>query len=120
MTDNAGYVTTHILDTANGCPAANVVITVYRINDEGREELTSTRTNSDGRTDQPVIGKGNLQAGIYEIVFHIGDYFKAHGLASEIPFLDVIPVRFGIDDASEHYHVPLLASPFGYSTYRGS
>ena len=120
MTDSAGYVTTHILDTANGCPAANVGIKAYRIDGERRVELANTRTNDDGRTDQPVIGKGSLQAGVYEIVFHIGDYFKARGLESATPFLDVVPVRFGIDDASEHYHVPLLASPFGYSTYRGS
>ncbi|MXN67459.1 hydroxyisourate hydrolase [Stappia sp. GBMRC 2046] len=120
MSDSAGYVTTHILDTANGCPAANVRIVAYRIEGDRREELVDISTNHDGRTDQPVIGKGSLRAGVYEIDFHIGDYFKARGLESATPFLDVVPVRFGIDDAGEHYHVPLLASPFGYSTYRGS
>jgi 5-hydroxyisourate hydrolase len=105
-----GYLTTHILDTANGVPAAGVRIELFRRN----ERLAEMTTNGDGRTDAPVIAKGQLQRGAYELRFHIGDYFGA------ARFLDVVPVAFQIEDTNAHYHVPLLVSPFGYSTYRGS
>jgi len=115
-----GFLTTHILDTARGCPAENVAIELYRLNREERIHLASTTTNDDGRTNSPIIPKGDLICGTYELIFHIGAYFKGHVPDSDHPFIDVVPIRFGIDDATGHYHVPLLASPFSFSTYRGS
>lgn len=116
-----GRLSTHVLDTAKGKPAAGVVISLYRLQGEGRELLLSTKTNDDGRTDQPLLLGEALVAGSYELVFHAGDYLRASGQASgDMLFLDQIPIRFGVPDASQHYHVPLLISPFAYSTYRGS
>ena len=115
-----GFLTTHILDTARGCPAAGVAVNLYRLDGENRTHMSSTITNNDGRTDSPIIPKGELICGTYELVFKIGDYFKGHALESKHPFIDVVPIRFGIDDETSHYHVPLLASPFSFSTYRGS
>ena len=115
-----GFLTTHILDTARGCPAAGVIIELYRIDGGTRQHLTQLTTNEDGRTDEPLIAKGELETGLYELVFRIGDYFAGYAAESSQPFLDLVPIQFGIDDAEAHYHVPLLASPFGYSTYRGS
>lgn len=115
-----GFLTTHILDTANGCPAENVRIDLYRLDGEEREHLASTRTNDDGRTDTPLLKKGEMHAGTYELVFAIGDYFAKNGEKGAHPFIDIVPIRFGIDREDEHYHVPLLASPFSFSTYRGS
>jgi len=115
-----GFLTTHILDTARGCPAQGVAIDLYRLEGETRALLKSAVTNDDGRTDSPLIAKGELSCGTYELVFSIGDYFKGHAPQSDCPFLDSVPVRFGIDDNTSHYHVPLLVSPFSFSTYRGS
>lgn len=115
-----GFLTTHILDTANGRPAAGVRIELYAIEGEGRRHLASVVTNDDGRTDEPLVPEGELRAGVYELVFSIGDYFSAHVAAPSIPFVGEVPIRFGVADPDAHYHVPLLASPFGYSTYRGS
>jgi len=116
-----GYVTTHVLDAAQGHPAAGVEIELFSIDGEGRTLVRTVETNADGRTDEPVIPKGELATGVYELVFHAGSYLKAAGLVNESPpFLDVIPIRFGVADAGEHYHVPLLLSPYSYSTYRGS
>jgi 5-hydroxyisourate hydrolase len=115
-----GFLTTHVLDTARGCPAMGVAIDLYRLREDERSHLVSTLTNDDGRTDQPIIPEGKLEPGTYELVFRIGDYFKGHVPESAHPFVDVVPIRFGIDDAGSHYHVPLLASPFSFSTYRGS
>ncbi len=116
-----GRLSTHVLDTAKGKPAAGVVISLYRLQGEARELLLSTQTNVDGRTDQPLLLGEALVAGSYELVFHAGDYLRASGQAAgDILFLDQIPIRFGVPDASQHYHVPLLISPFAYSTYRGS
>ncbi|MCW2306373.1 hydroxyisourate hydrolase [Rhodobium gokarnense] len=115
-----GYLTTHILDTANGVPAAGVGIVLYRLEGETRTELARTTTNDDGRTDAALIPPGALQCGTYELEFAIGAYFAGKGVDLKQPFLDVVPIRFGIEDEAAHYHVPLLASPFGYSTYRGS
>ena len=115
-----GYLTTHILDTANGVPAAGVDIVLCRLDGAARTELVRATTNDDGRTDAPLIARGELQAGTYELEFAIGAYFAGKGVDLKQPFLDVVPIRFGIEDDSAHYHVPLLASPFGYSTYRGS
>ncbi|MGJ8545683.1 MAG: hydroxyisourate hydrolase [Sulfitobacter sp.] len=116
-----GYLTTHVLDTARGCPAGGLNITLYRIEGEARTELARMTTNEDGRTDSPILPKGQFTTGTYELLFEAGAYLETSGAAPENPrFLDLIPIRFGISDAQAHYHVPLLLSPFGFSTYRGS
>ncbi len=121
MAGSDGYVTTHVLDAARGCPAAGMTIELYRIEGETRTLARSVVTNDDGRTDAPVIPKGELDRGVYELVFHAGTYLDQAGLAAESPkFLDLIPIRFGVADTEAHYHVPLLLSPYSYSTYRGS
>ena len=117
-----GRLTTHVLDTTRGGPAAGVRIDFSAIENDGRPRLLATvHTNRDGRTDQPLLEEAAFTAGIYEIAFHVGAYFTACGLQlSTPPFLDVVPVRFGIVDLNAYYHVPLLVSPWSYSTYRGS
>jgi 5-hydroxyisourate hydrolase len=116
-----GYLTTHVLDTARGLPAAGIKITLYRLSDTARHPITEVATNADGRTDAPILPAGAMTVGTYELVFHCGDYIDAHGMSADaVKFLDQIPIRFGITDAAAHYHVPLLLSPYGYSTYRGS
>ena len=116
-----GRLSTHVLDTALGRPAAGVGITLYRLTGEGRQLVRRTATNADGRTDGPLLEGEALQPGQYELVFAAGEYLRAGGQAGTgILFLDDIPIRFGVPDAGQHYHVPLLLSPFGYSTYRGS
>lgn len=115
-----GKLTTHILDATHGVPADGVRIRLFRVEGEARNFLRETTTNDDGRTDAPMLEGDALAAGVYELEFHIGDYFRRKIELSETPFLDVVPIRFGMGDASAHYHVPLLASPFSYSTYRGS
>ena len=119
-----GFVTTHVLDTALGRPASGLRIDVFRLNDAAgtaREHITTLTTNADGRTDAPAIDKADMAAANFELVFHAGAYLaQAQGKSDGVTFLDVIPVRFGVTDPSQHYHVPLLLSPFGYSTYRGS
>lgn len=116
-----GRLTTHVLDTAQGRPAANLRIELWRLDSDERTLLKTTRTNADGRTDAPLLAGDELTAGVYELVFAVGDYFAEQPLAMAAPpFLDRVPVRFGIADAEGHYHVPLLASPWAYSTYRGS
>jgi 5-hydroxyisourate hydrolase len=116
-----GYLTTHVLDTARGCPAEGLRITLARVEVGGRETLAEMLTNTDGRTPGPILPEGRFAVGSYELVFHAGDYLRATGQAGAAPlFLDEVPIRFGISDATAHYHVPLLLSPFGYSTYRGS
>ncbi len=115
-------LTTHVLDTALGVPAKGIMIDVFRINDEVREYIKTVRTNADGRVDGgPILEGEALRRGTYEMVFHTGAYLKFN--CQKLPdllFLDIIPIRFGIADPALHYHVPLLFSPFGYSTYRGS
>lgn len=116
-----GFLTTHVLDTARGLPAAGMRIDLFRIEGEARVHLHSTVTNHDGRTDTPILPAGQFTTGVYELVFHAGAYLDATGALPEAPrFLDVIPIRFGMSQHDSHYHVPLLLSPFGYSTYRGS
>jgi 5-hydroxyisourate hydrolase len=116
-----GYLTTHVLDTARGCPAARMRIALYKVSGNSHEKIVEMVTNADGRTDSPILPKGAFSTGIYELVFFTGDYLDESGAAQENPrFLDQIPIRFGISDPDAHYHVPLLLSPFGYSTYRGS
>lgn len=113
-----GFLTTHVLDTTHGRPAAGVAIELARYDDGRRRKVADFVTNADGRTDQPLIARGDLRAGEYELVFAIGDYFRAE--PHEPPFLDLVPVRFGVAHPAVHYHVPLLVSPWSYSTYRGS
>lgn len=114
-------LSTHVLDTARGAAAAGVTIELHRVSGGGRQLVTSVRTNADGRTDAPLLSGDRIEAGIYELSFHAGEYFRRAGLTlPDPPFLDVIVVRVGIADTAGHYHVPLLLSPYGYSTYRGT
>ncbi|MEO1636406.1 MAG: hydroxyisourate hydrolase [Cyanobacteria bacterium J06631_9] len=138
-----GWLSTHVLDTANGTPAADMELSLWRIDTPKRvaqekaaqEKVESTlrlqssyhhlktlKTNQDGRTDTPLLEGKDFQIGFYEIVFVVGDYFstKSPLLSTDCPFLELVPIRFGIADAGSHYHVPLLVSPWSYSTYRGS
>jgi 5-hydroxyisourate hydrolase len=122
----AGSLTTHVLDTARGLPAPGVAIELYRLHNEGamderRERLVRAVTNADGRTDRPMLQGVDLRAGRYELVFLVGDYFRR--TLTDPPavlFVDRVPIRFGVADPAAHYHVPLLASPWSFSTYRGS
>ena len=115
-----GFLTTHVLDTARGCPAQGIKITLHRINGQAHDKIAETITNADGRTDTPILPEAEFQLGQYVLVFHCGDYLRGHGLSDENPlFLEDIPIRFGMAQ-DDHYHVPLLLSPYGYSTYRGS
>lgn len=119
----AGRLTTHALDTAHGRPAAGMTIELWRMTVDGeqRQLLKMVRTNADGRTDAPLLAGDELAAGVYELVFHAGAYFAGQQVALPEPFfLDRVPVRFGIADPQTHYHVPLLVSPWSYTTYRGS
>lgn len=116
-----GYVTTHVLDSGRGTPAAGMQIDLFRLEGEAWTLVRTVKTNADGRTDTPVIPKGELEVGTYELLFHAGAYLDASGARGESPrFLDLIPIRFGIADIGEHYHVPLLLAGYSYSTYRGS
>ena len=121
MSQTQGYLTTHVLDTARGIPAQGIAITLFRITDGGREQIATTVTNADGRTDAPILPVDAFATGTYGLVFACGEYLRATGQAGDDPlFLDQIPLRFGMSDPDAHYHVPLLLSPYGYSTYRGS
>lgn len=116
----AGYLTTHVLDTAQGCPGKGIKIDLYRIAGEERVCLRSLVTNDDGRTNSHILPADEFKTGTYELEFHVGAYFDAAGVELPEPkFLDVVPLRFGMSEEA-HYHVPLLVSPFSYSTYRGS
>lgn len=118
-----GRLTTHVLDTMHGRPAANVTIELWHFDAWGvqRTLLKTVTTNAEGRTDEPLLADGALHAGEYEIVFAIGAYFAAQGVELPTPpFFDRVHIRFGIADTAAHYHLPLLASPWAYSTYRGS
>jgi hydroxyisourate hydrolase len=120
---DAGRLTTHVLDVARGCPAEGVAIELVRLDGgDGAGVVATAVTNADGRTDGPLLGPGALEAGVYELRFAVGPYFAATGrdAADDPAFLDVVPVRFGIADAGAHFHVPLLVTPWSYSTYRGS
>lgn len=116
-----GRLTTHVLDIVTGRPGAGVRISLSRLDGAKPAILLETRTNSDGRCDAPLLVGAAMQPGRYELLFHAGDYFRASGtILADPPFLDEVPVRFGIASTSQHYHVPLLVSPWAYSTYRGS
>jgi 5-hydroxyisourate hydrolase len=116
-----GKLSTHVLDTMQGVPAQGVRIDLYYLCEADRQLLKQTATNADGRCDEPLLQGAALQQGIYELVFHAGDYFASQGVRVPEPrFVDQIVVRFGVAAASENYHVPLLATPWTWSTYRGS
>lgn len=116
----SGYLTTHVLDTATGLPAQGLRIELFRLSGDSREKLAETSTNHDGRTDSHILPADQFSTGEYELVFHVGDWLDAQGNKGEDPrFLSVVPLRFGMAQ-QDHYHVPLLISPYGYSTYRGS
>ncbi len=114
-----GRLTTHVLDTAAGAPAAGLTIELFRL-DGGETRVASARTNDDGRVDRPLLEGAAFTAGVYELRFHAGDYLRERHDLPRPAFLDVVPIRFGIAAPDQHYHVPLLLSPYGYSTYRGS
>ncbi len=116
-----GRLTTHVLDTALGRPAAGLALRLYRLDGDDRRLLCSAVTNDDGRTDRPLLEGDEFGIGAYEIEFEAGAYHRSVGMErADTPFLDTVPVRFGISEPGANYHVPLLLSPFGYSTYRGS
>lgn len=116
----SGRLTTHVLDTANGRPAAGMAIALYRVSGNSHRKLREVVTNADGRCDAPLLEGKDFRTGQYELIFFAGDYLRAAGTAlPDTPFLDQIPIRFGMAEEM-HYHVPLLISPYGYSTYRGS
>lgn len=116
-----GRLSTHVLDTVSGKPAQGVTIELYKVEQGSKSLLKSVRTNKDGRTDEPLLDADAITAGRYELVFHVATYFTTQGTALPDPaFLDRVPLSFGIADASQNYHVPLLMSPWSYSTYRGS
>ncbi len=114
-------LSTHVLDTAHGCPASGMKIELWSLDGEDRTLVTTTKTNPDGRPEMPLLAADEMVAGHYEIIFYVGDYFAAKSAnLPKLRFLDKVPVRFGIADAGAGYHVPLLCSPWAYSTYRGS
>ncbi len=116
----SGFLTTHVLDTVHGKPAAGLSIELFWIEGEDRRYLKTVTTNPDGRTDEPLLSEDEFELGVYELVFHVGEYFAGEPGIPDPPFLDEVPIRFGVADPDAHYHVPLLASPWSYSTYRGS
>lgn len=114
-----GRLTTHVLDTASGKPAAGVTVEVYRV-ENPTEPVAVATTNAEGRVDAPLLEGEALTAGVYEMRFHAGDYLRGSLGLAEPPFLDIVPIRFGVTSPGESYHIPLILSPHGYSTYRGS
>ena len=116
-----GKLTTHVLDTANGCPAAGMAVRLYRLQGGAATLVKAITLNHDGRADAPLLDGPTFVPGAYRLVFAVAAYFRARGAAlAEPPFLDEVPLDFGLAVVGQHYHVPLLASPFAYSTYRGS
>jgi 5-hydroxyisourate hydrolase len=114
-------LSTHVLDVSRGRPAAGMRVELYRVTGDHRELVRAAVTNRDGRTEEPLLSADPLPAGIFELVFHAAEYFRAIGTPlSEPPFLDRVALRFGVDPAAGSYHVPLLLTPYSYSTYRGS
>ena len=116
-----GKLTTHVLDAAHGCPGSAIKVELYRVEGGQVELLGTALTNQDGRCDAPILQGADYRSGVYQLHFHAGDYYRARGVQlPDLAFLDVVVLRFGIDAGQEHYHVPLLISPYSYSTYRGS
>lgn len=116
-----GRLTTHVLDTVSGTPGKAMRLALFRLDGPERTLIVETQTNDDGRVDAPLLEGESMSRGTYELVFQVGHYFKLKGQDLANPaFLDEVPIRFGVEDPNAHYHVPLLVSPFAYSTYRGS
>lgn len=116
-----GHLSTHVLDTAHGCPAAGLKVTLQRLDAGQWSTLKALALNHDGRADAPLLDASSMAAGRYRLLFEVAGYFRARGVAlPDPPFIDVVTLEFGIADAQGHYHVPLLCSPWSYSTYRGS
>jgi 5-hydroxyisourate hydrolase len=116
-----GHLSTHVLDTAHGCPAAGMRVTLQKIEASGPVVLKQLTLNADGRADGPLLDATTMAVGAYRLLFDVAPYFRARGVElPEPPFIDVVQLDFGIADAAGHYHVPLLVSPYSYSTYRGS
>ena len=113
-------LTTHVLDVYSGKPGKGIKVDLYYISNDQRDKINSVVLNNDGRTSKPLVEGTNFKEGQYELVFFVGDYFKKITNLPKIPFLDDVVVKFGISNSKEHYHVPLLISPWSYSTYRGS
>ena len=121
MPKTEGRLSTHVLDNVSGKPAAGVRIALYEVGASARGLLTQAVTNADGRTDASLLSGAPLRIGTYELQFHVGDYFASRqSTLSDPPFLDIVPIRFSIAEPEGHYHVPLLVTPWSYSTYRGS
>jgi 5-hydroxyisourate hydrolase len=116
-----GHLSTHVLDTAGGCPAAGMRVTLLRVHDDRVETVKAVTLNADGRADGPLLDAAAMASGRWRLVFEVAPYFRARGVTlPEPPFLDTVQLDFGIADAAGHYHVPLLVSPWSYATYRGS
>jgi 5-hydroxyisourate hydrolase len=116
-----GHLSTHVLDTANGCPAAGMVVTLQRLEGDGPQTIKRVTLNADGRCSGPLLDAAEMAAGRYRLLFEVASYFRGRGAAlADPPFIDVVPLDFGIADVQGHYHVPLLCTPWSYSTYRGS
>jgi len=114
-------LSTHVLDTANGIPARNMRLELYRLEQANRKTIVSTITNQDGRTDTPLLADDMMEKGTYEIHFFVAEYFQRMAdTSASMPFLDIVPIRFCIAENDKNYHIPLLVSPWAYSTYRGS
>lgn len=116
-----GHLSTHVLDTANGCPAAGMVVTLQRVQGGSATTVKRVTLNQDGRAEGPLLNAQEMAVGTWRLLFEVALYFRARGAAMpEVPFIDTVQLDFGIADAAGHYHVPLLVSPWSYSTYRGS
>ncbi|MDC0057143.1 hydroxyisourate hydrolase [Alphaproteobacteria bacterium] len=115
-----GYLTTHVLDVFNGTPGRGIRGKIFRIEKEKKEKIKEFKLNNDGRSDSPILKKEEFAVGKYELIFYCGEYFKNYTTIKEPLFIDDVVIRFGINDPDQHYHVPLLVSPWSYSTYRGS
>jgi 5-hydroxyisourate hydrolase len=115
-----GYLTTHVLDIYNGTPGKGIKGEIYIIEDNKKNKIKEFNLNSDGRSESPILNKEEFRIGKYELVFYCGEYFKKFTNIKEPFFIDDVIIRFGINDTDQHYHVPLLVSPWSYSTYRGS
>ncbi|MEZ8356247.1 hydroxyisourate hydrolase [Vibrio splendidus] len=116
-----GRLTTHVLDTTHGLPGAEIKVELYKVSEDSTEKMATVITNSDGRTDAPILAGNDFRPGKYQLVFYVADYYRSKGVKLDgVPFLDDVVIRFGLDDPDAHYHVPLLVSPYSFSTYRGS
>ncbi|PMJ99524.1 hydroxyisourate hydrolase [Vibrio sp. 10N.261.55.A7] len=116
-----GKLTTHVLDTMKGAPGSEIKVELFKFDGEQLQSVGHTYTNNDGRTDSPLLEGDEFQSGKYQLVFHVASYFEKQGVTlDDVPFLDDVVIRFGLNDSDAHYHVPLLVSPYSFSTYRGS